>query len=407
MALPADQTTRDFTGRRVLIIVENLPSPFDRRVWQEALALRDNGAQVTIICPTGKGYEEKYEMIEGIAIFRYNLPMEAQGARGYLIEYSFALFWQWVLTVKCFFSKGFDVIQACNPPDLIFLVALPFKALGKRFVFDHHDLNPELYVAKFGRKDFFYRLLLFFEWMTFKAADVSIATNDSYRRVALERGGKKPDDVFVVRSGPSLERMRKVAPNNALKKGRKYLVGYVGVIGKQEGLPYLVDACAYIVNTKGRNDVHFICVGGGTDLEDVKAYAHERMVQDYFTFTGRAPDQEMLEALNTADICVNPDEYNEMNDKSTMNKVMEYMALGKPIVQFDLTEGRVTAQDASLYAERNNPVDLANKLLTLLDDPGRRRHMGELGYKRISDELEWAYEVNNLYRCYRRVFSPE
>lgn len=407
MAQPADQTTRDFTGKRILIIVENLPSPFDRRVWQEALALRDNGAQVTIICPTGKGYEKKYELIEGIPIFRYNLPMEAQGALGYLIEYTCALFWQSVLTLKCFFSRGFDVIQACNPPDLIFLVALPFKVLGKKFVFDHHDLNPELYVAKFGRKDFFYRLLLFFEWMTFKVADVCIATNESYRRVALERGRKSPDDVFVVRSGPSLERMKKTPPIDALKKGRKYLVGYVGVIGKQEGLTYLVDACAYIVNTKSRHDVHFICVGGGTDLEDVKAYAHERMVQDYFTFTGRVPDAEMLEALNSADICVNPDEYNEMNDKSTMNKVMEYMALGKPVVQFDLTEGRVTAQDASLYAERNNPVDLANKMLMLLDDTGKRLRMGEFGYKRVREALEWRHEVRNLNRCYRRVLSLE
>lgn len=407
MARAAAQTTRDFTGKRVLIIVENLPSPFDRRVWQEALALRDNGAQVTIICPTGKGYEKKYELIEDVAIFRYNLPLEAQGAQGYLIEYSCALFWQWVLTVRCFFSKGFDVIQACNPPDLIFLVALPFKILGKKFVFDHHDLNPELYVAKFGRKDFFYRLLLFFEWMTFKVADACIATNESYRRVALERGRKRPEDVFVVRSGPSLERLKRVPPNEALKKGRKYLVGYVGVIGKQEGLTYLVDACVYIVNTKGRNDVHFICVGGGTDLEDVKAYAHEQRVQEYFTFTGRVSDQEMLEALNTADICVNPDEYNEMNDKSTMNKVMEYMALGKPIVQFDLTEGRLTAQDASFYAERNNPVDLADKILMLLDDPGRRREMGEFGYRRVRDKLEWTHEVGGLYRCYRKVLSLE
>ncbi|MGR3302595.1 MAG: glycosyltransferase family 4 protein [Candidatus Scalindua sp.] len=396
---------KEFAGKKVLIIVENLPVPFDRRVWQEATALRDNGALVSIICPTGKGYEKKFEIFEGIAIYRHDLPHEADSTLGYLREYGEALFWEFILALRCLFARGFDVIHACNPPDLIYLVAWPFKLLGKKFVFDHHDINPELYIAKFNKEGFLYKLMLFFERKTFKSARVCIATNKSYKQIAIERGGKKPEDIFVVRSGPSLERLRIIEPVEALKKGRKYLVGYVGVMGKQEGLTYLVDACKYIVNKKNRNDIHFICVGAGTELENIKDYARYMKVDEYFTFTGRVSDQKLLEALNTADVCVNPDEYNEMNDKSTMNKIMEYMALAKPIVQFDLTEGRFSAQDASLYAKCNDSIDLAENILELLDDPVRRKRMGEFGYRRVKNELEWQYEKENLYKAYRRVFG--
>lgn len=398
-------TMKELAGKKILIIVENLPSPFDRRVWQEATALRDKGAMVSIICPKGKGYEKKFEMLDGIAIYRHPLPKEADGALGYLLEYGAALFWEFVLAVRCLFTRGFDVIQACNPPDLIFLVALPFKLIGKKLVFDHHDINPELYEAKFGKRDFLYKVMLFLERMTFRSAKISIATNESYKRIAIERGGKKPEDVFVVRSGPSLERLRIIPPVEELKRGRKYLVGYVGVIGKQEGLNYLVDAAAYIVNVKERRDIHFICVGGGTELERIKAYAAENGVGEYFTFTGRVPDRQLLEALNTADVCVNPDEYNEMNDKSTMNKIMEYMALAKPIVQFDMTEGRFSAQEASLYAKPNDSADMAEKILEILDDPSIGRQMGEFGYNRVRNKLEWKYEKENLYSAYRKLFG--
>ncbi len=249
---------KELAGKKILIIVENLPSPFDRRVWQEATALRDNGALVSIICPKGKGYEKKFEIIDEIAIYRHSLPKEADGALGYLAEYLAALFMEFILAVKVLFTRGFDVIHACNPPDLIYLVALPFKLLGKKFLFDHHDINPELYEAKFGRKDFMYRMMLFFERRTFKSARVSIATNESYKKIAIERGGKKEEDVFVVRSGPSLERIKIIPPVEALKKGRRYLVGYVGVIGKQEGLDYLINAAHYIVHEQKRQDVQFI-----------------------------------------------------------------------------------------------------------------------------------------------------
>ena len=398
----------NYEQRSVLIIVENLPAPFDRRVWQEATTLKQNGYQVSIICPTGKGHDKKFEVIDDIHIFRHPLPYEAGGPIGYALEYSVALFWQLVLSFKVFFKRGFDVIHACNPPDNIFLVALVFKLFGKKFLFDHHDINPELYEAKFGRKDFCYHLVCWFEKLTFKTADVTISTNESYRKIAIERGGVSPDKVFVVRSGPKLDRLRIIPPVPELKKGRKFLVGYVGVMGKQEGIDYLLRSVQYLVKEKGREDIHFGLVGGGTELKHLKRYAQELEVEDYVTFTGRVPDQDLLEMLNTADICVNPDVANAMNDKSTMNKIMEYMALAKPIVQFDLTEGRFSAQEASLYAKKNDPIDFAMKIAELLDDPERREQMGSFGRNRVINELEWKYEAPKLLAAYREVLpEPE
>ena len=389
--------------RGVLFLVENLPSPFDRRVWQEATALRDAGYAISIICPTGKGYEKKFEELEGIAIHRYNLPMEGEGAKGYAIEYTVALFWTFVLCWRVLFTRGFDVIHACNPPDLFFLIGGFFKLLGKKFVFDHHDINPELYEAKFGRRDFFWKLMVALERWTFRTADVSLATNESYRRIAIERGGMDPGRVFVVRSGPSLERMRIRPPVPELKRGRRFLVGYVGVMGRQEGIDLLLQSARILVRDMGRDDVHFGLVGGGTSLEEMKALAVKLGIAGHVTFAGRVPDADMLAMLNTADVCVNPDIANEMNDKSTMNKIMEYMALGKPIVQFDLTEGRFSAQDASLYAVRNDPGSMAAKIAELLDDPEKRRAMGAYGRRRVESELEWRYEVPKLLSAYALV----
>lgn len=391
--------------RRVLIIVENLPSPFDRRVWQEATTLKHASYIVSIICPTGKGYEKKYEVIDGINIYRHNLPLEAEGAFGYLFEYSMALFWEFYLSWKVLFKHGFDVIHACNPPDNIFLVGGFFKLLGKKFLFDHHDINPELYEAKFGRRDFFYKVMLSWERWTFRLADVSIATNESYKKIAIERGHMKPDRVYVVRSGPKLDRLKIIPPVESLKNGRKYLVGYVGVMGAQEGIDYLLRSLSHIVHQLGRTDIQFGLVGGGTSLNGMISLAGELGVTEYVTFTGRVPDKEMLEMLNTADVCVNPDVANEMNDKSTMNKIMEYMALGKPVVQFDLTEGRFSAQEASLYAKKNDIVDFAEKIVQLLDDPETRKKMGEYGRNRVVNELEWKYEAPNLLAAYDVLFS--
>ena len=259
--------------RRVLIIVENLPVPFDRRVWQEALTLREAGYQVCVICPVGKGYERRRETVDGIHIYRHRLPLEANGALGYLVEYSAALFWEFALAWRVLLTHGFDAIHACNPPDTIFLIGGFFKLLGKKFLFDHHDINPELYEAKFGRRDLFYKLMLALERWTFRCADISIATNESYRRIAIERGGMAPDRVFVVRSGPSLDRMRIVPPVESLKHGRRFLVGYVGVMARQEGIDYLLRAAAHIVRVMGRSNVHFTLVGGGPALDEMRMLA--------------------------------------------------------------------------------------------------------------------------------------
>ena len=391
--------------RRVLMLVENLPSPFDRRVWQEACTLRDAGYQVSIVCPTGRGYDKKHEVLDGIAIWRYDLPVEGSGALGYLVEYGIALFCTFWLSAKIFWTRGFDVVHACNPPDLFFLIGAFYKLFGRKFVFDHHDANPELYEAKFGRRGPVWHLLRLLERLTFRVADVSIATNESYRRIAVGRGGMAADRVFVVRSGPSLERMKQVAPVAALKCGKRHLVGYVGVMGAQEGIDLLLRAVKHVVRSLKRTDIHFGLVGGGTSLAEMRTLALNLSIDEYVTFTGRVPDPQLLAMLNTADVCVNSDRAGALNDKSTMNKIMEYMALGKPVVQFDLTEGRRSAGEASLYARQDDPADLAARILALLDDPERRARMGRLGRERVERELEWRHQAPRLLAAYGSLWQ--
>jgi len=393
-------------GRKVLIIVENLPVPFDRRVWQEAQTLVQAGCLVSIICPKGRGYERAREEIDGVSIYRHSLPTEGRGPLGYLLEYGAALFWEFLLAWKVLFRQGFEAIHACNPPDDIFLIGGFFKLLlGKKFLFDHHDINPELYLAKFGRQGLFYRLMLALERLTFRTADVSVATNESYKRIAVERGGMRPEKVFVVRSGPDLDRVRFVPPDPKWKNGRSFLVGYVGVMGQQEGLDLLLEGCSLLVQRYNRRDVQFVLVGAGTELESLKELVKRAGLEEYVTFTGRVPDETLMEILSTADVCVNPDVVNEMNDKSSMNKIVEYMALGKPIVQFDMTEGRYSAGEASIYAEPNDPESLVRHILTLLDDPEKRERMGRFGRRRVLDELAWNHQAPRLLEAYRALFS--
>lgn len=389
---------------RVLIIVENLSVPFDRRVWSEAKTLAQAGCEVSVICPKGFNAQASYEFIEGVHVHRHSMIFEARRAAGYPLEYGWALLCEFFLTWRVLLTRGFDVIQACNPPDTIFLIGGFFKLFfGKKFVFDHHDINPELYISKFGRKDGFYRLLVWLERMTFRVADISIATNESYRKIAITRGGMRSEDVFVVRSGPDLRRIQVLPPKPELRQGRRFLVGYVGVIGAQEGIDLLLNAVKLMIEEFGRTDVHFGIVGGGPALEEMKSLAVTLGVQNYVTFTGRASDTDLFEMLNTADVCVNPDKADAMNDKSTMNKIMEYMALSKPIVQFDLTEGRVSAAEASLYAAHNDSRDMAAKILQLLDDPERRAAMGAFGRARVERELSWEHEAPKLLGAYANL----
>jgi glycosyltransferase involved in cell wall biosynthesis len=392
--------------RRVLIIVENLPVPFDRRVWSEATTLRQAGYEVSVICPKGPGAEKSYDIIDGIHIYRHPMPLEARGAGGYLLEYATALFWEFLLAWRVFLTRGFDAIHACNPPDLLFLVGGFFKLFfRKRFVFDQHDINPELYEAKFGRRDLAWRALKLAERLTFRTADISIATNESYRRIAIERGGMNPERVFVVRSGPNLDRVRAMPADVTWRKGRKHLVAYIGVIGAQEGIDLLLEAVRHTVREKNRTDIQFVVMGSGPELATVQNLSREFGLDDVVTFTGRVDDETLFTVLSTADVCVNPDRFNEMNDKSTMNKIMEYMALGKPIVQFDLTEGRVSAQDASLYARKNDAADLSEQMLCLIDDPERRKAMGEFGLRRVREELSWPHEAPKLLAAYEALFT--
>ena len=392
-------------GKRILIIVENLPVPFDKRVWNKANRIHTAGYDVSIICPKAKGYEKSVEELNGIRIHRHPMPAEGNGVFGYAIEYVCALFWEFVLTFKVCFNGGFDAIHACNPPDDIFLIGFFFKCFGKRFVFDHHDINPELFIAKFGKKNFFYHLMVFLERLTFKTADISIATNQSYKEIAVRRGGMDPEKVFIVRSGPDVKKLIPVTPLIHLKEGRPYMVCYVGVMGKQEGIDILLKSIKTIVNERKRHDISFVIIGGGPEFEHLKQQARKLGLGEELCFTGRIPDKELIEYLSTSDVCVNPDVANEMNDKSTMNKIMEYMALAKPIVQFDLTEGRFSAMDASLYAKKNDAVDFADKILELLDNPALRQRMGTFGRKRVMNELAWEYSEKELLRAYRTLFQ--
>ncbi|MCX7887219.1 MAG: glycosyltransferase family 4 protein, partial [Verrucomicrobiae bacterium] len=339
----------------VLIIVENLPVPFDRRVWQEATTLRAAGYDVSVICPTGKDCEAAFERLNGIQIYRHPLPPEVHSFSGYLREYLAAIRWEWKLARRIWRQHRFHAIHACNPPDLIFLVALWFKLRhDTKFIFDQHDLCPELYESKYNRRDLFYWTLRLLERLTFALADTVISTNESYRAVAIRRGRKRPDRVFVVRSAPDLARFQPVPPNPVFRRGRKYLVGYLGVMGPQDGLDHLLRAAQELVIKRGRQDIQFCLIGKGPMFDQLQQMAHELGVGDYVEFTARIPDDEMIARLCSCDVCVNPDPLNPLNNLSTMNKIMEYMALGRPVVQYDLKEGRFSAGDASLYAEPNN-----------------------------------------------------
>ncbi|MTV14329.1 MULTISPECIES: glycosyltransferase family 4 protein [Bradyrhizobium] len=391
--------------RRILIIVENLPVPFDRRVWCEATSLRKAGYEVSVICPKGRGHDESYECLEGIHIYRHPMPVEARGIAAYLIEYPVALFWETLLAIKVAWKHGFDVIQGCNPPDLIFLIGLLFKLGGKRFVFDHHDVNPELYEAKFGRRDMFWQLLRLVEFLTFKTASISIATNESYREIAIARGGMPANRVFVVRSGPNLDRVRTRPADPAWRRSRRHSVGYVGVIGQSEGIDLLLQSIGHIVHDLGRTDIQFNIAGTGPEWNAVVKLCEEMQLSDYVNFTGAIADDALFTMLSTADVCVNPDRVTPMNDISTMNKIMEYMALGRPIVQFDVREGRRSALDASLYAAKNDPRDFASKIIALIDDPSLRRTMGAFGRNRVERALSWTHEEPKLLAAYESLFG--
>jgi glycosyltransferase involved in cell wall biosynthesis len=391
----------------VLILDQNLPVPFDRRVWRESVSLRAAGYEVTVVCPRNMEFPAAEEIIDGVRILRYWPGPEGDSLVGYIREYAVALFSMTRLSWRAARRARIDVVQACNPPDLLFLIALPLMLVrGAKFLFDHHDVSPELLVAKgYAEHGLVVRLSYLLERLTFGCAVVSMATNESYREIATRRGGMDPRDVFVVRSGPDEHHFVRRPADPRLKRGRNFLVGYVGIMGVQEGLDYLLDAAANIVHQQGRKDVQFALAGNGTQRERLVERTRQLRLEEYVEFLGRISDDELLILLSTADVCVNPDEANPMNDISTMHKVMEYMAMGKPMVQFDLREGRVSAEGASLYATPNDAGSLATHIVRLLDDPELRSTMGRLGEERFRQALSWRHQEPSLLRAYERAFA--
>ena len=385
----------------VLILVENLSVPFDRRVWLEAKALKGHGFSVTVICPRFKE-EKTFEILEGVNVYRYSAPPATRGILSYLVEFLYCWIMTFLLSVWVFIRHGFYFIHACNPPDTFFMIGVFYKIFGKKFIFDQHDLCPEVYLAKYGegKKDFFYKALLLLEYLTYKTAHRVIVTNKSYEAIAISRGRLNREKIFIVRTGPDLERLKQKAPAPELKAGRRFLVSYLGVMAPQDGVDYLVRAIEIIVNKYRRRDILFSLIGSGDSLEGLKKLKNNLGLDGLVVFTGRVPDEKLVSYLSTSDVCVAPDPKNGLNDKSTMNKILEYMAMAKPIVSFDLKEARYSAGDAALYAAPNNIQDFADKILALLSDPEKRKIMGSIGYERLKGELSWEYNKKRLIDVY-------
>lgn len=390
---------------RVLIIVENLPVPFDRRVWLEATTLARHGYRVSVICPKGKGFTRGFEVLEGIHVHRYDLPIDGGGALGFAAEFLWSfMMTSWLSLRVALSGPGFDVIQACNPPDTFWLLGRFWKIFGCRFIFDHHDLSPEMYVVKFGRGDgVLFRALLWLERQSFRTADVVITTNESHKAIAVARGGKSPDTVHVVRSGPDPRRFQVYPPDQRYLAGRRHLLVYLGEICQQDGVDYLVRALKSLRDDLGRADFRCLLIGGGPHQPAIKAYAETLDIMDVAAFTGRVSDDDLCRILSTATIGIDPDPKNAWSDKSTMNKVIEYMYFGLPVVAFDLHETRVSADDAAVYAEANSEIALARTISDLLDDPARRATMSATGRTRVHDRLAWNHSEASLLAAYAQL----
>ena len=391
----------------ILFIVENNSVPHDRRVWNEAQAAKEFGYEVSVICPEDANVKDYPKIINGIRIYRHPRPAEKSGKAALIFEYTNALIWEFLFSIWVFITHRFHIIHSANPPDHIFIIALPFKLFGVKYIFDHHDITPENYVAKFGSKGFFYSILLKMEWLTFKTANFIISTNESYKKIAMRRGGKDEKDIIVVRNGPDLTKISSVAMNPALREGFRYLVGYVGVIGQQEGIENLLQAVKYMVRNKKRTDVKFYIIGTGPYWHEIVKQSINMELEKYIEFTGYIPDQKLYEILNSVDLCINPEFGNEFTNQSTMIKIMEYMTFGKAIVQFYTVEGEVTAGDSAIYVRENSPVLFAEAILSLMDDPERCRKMGEIGRHRIEEKYSWQRQKGNLASAYSAVMKEQ
>jgi glycosyltransferase involved in cell wall biosynthesis len=389
---------------RVLIIVQNLPVPFDRRVWLECQALIGDGYQVAVVCPKGEG-DPSYQVIDTVELYKYR-PYAPGGSKiSFITEYAYSFLATARLTFKARRSGRFTVLQACNPPDIFWPIALALRVLDRtRFIFDHHDLCPELYESRFPDGPRLpYRMLRALERRTHRTADHVISTNDSYREVAITRSGKRPTDVTIVRTGPDPQRLRRGEPHPELRRGRRFLAAYIGVMGPQDGVDIVVRAADVVVHQLGRDDIAFTLIGKGDCFDDLVALRDELGLAGHVEFTGRAPDELVGRILSTADVGLSPDPKNPLNDVSTMNKTMEYMAFELPVVAFDLRETRVSADDAGVYVEPNDVHKYAAAIVALMDDEPRRAMLGKLGRARVEQELAWHHQARAYLGVYRRV----
>ena len=389
---------------RVLIIVQNLPVPFDRRVWLECQALLGDGYQVAVVCPKGDG-DPSYQVIDTVELYKYR-PYAPGGSKiGFITEYAYSFLATAWLTFKARRSGRFAVLQACNPPDIFWPIALALRVLDRtRFIFDHHDLCPELYESRFPAGPRLpYRMLRALERRTHRTADHVISTNDSYREVAITRSGKRAADVTIVRTGPDPQRLRRGEPHPELRRGRRFLAAYIGVMGPQDGVDIVVRAADVVVHELGRDDIAFTLIGKGDCFDELVALRDELGLAGHVEFTGRAPDELVGRILSTADVGLSPDPKNPLNDVSTMNKTMEYMAFELPVVAFDLRETRVSAGDAGVYVEPNDVHKYAAAIVALMDDEPRRAMLGKLGRARVEQELAWGHQARAYLGVYRRV----
>lgn len=388
------------------MLLENNPFPQDGRVRREAASLTRAGYVVTVVAPRGRGQPLREEL-EGVRVLRFPAVQRARGTAGYLAEYAVAMAGAFAGMLRALFTTGFDIVHAHNPPDTFVIVAAPFLALGKRFVFDHHDLAPEMYCARFGRPPggAVHRALLLAERLSLRAADLVIATNASYARLERERGGIPEERIAVVRNGPDLRRVRPVAPDPELRARAGTVIGYVGVMGRQDGVDVLLRALAALRRELRREDFYAVLVGTGEALPGLLRLASELGLADRVLFTGYVSDEALMRVLSTADVCVDPDPSNPFNDRSSMIKLTEYMALGKPVVAFDLPEHRVTAEGAALFAARDDERDFARQLARLMDDPGLRERLGRAGRRRVETELGWERQERGLLRAYARLVA--
>ena len=391
---------------RVLIIVQNLPVPFDRRVWLESLALTRHGVSVTVICPKAPGDPSRHR-IEGVEIFKYRPHTSGGGAAGFVLEYLYSFSATAWLTVRARVAGRFDVVQACNPPDIFWPIARALRLLdGTKFVFDHHDLCPELFESRFPEGSrVAHRGLLLLERATFAAADQVISTNDSYAKIARGRGRKTDDQVIVVRTGPDDRRLVRGAEVPALRRGRAYLVAYIGVMGPQDGVDIAIRAAHHVVYVLGRTDIAFTLMGSGDSYESLVKLRDHLGLHDFVEMPGRVPDETVARVLSTAAVGLSPDPLNPLNDVSTMNKTMEYMAFGLPVLAFDLQETKVSAQDAAAYTAPNNVESYAQALVDLLDDPTRRSTMGAAARGRVEQVLAWRHQEKVYVQTYRRLLE--